>query len=215
MKVILLDEIKGKGGEGDVVEVAQGYAENFLFPKKLAVAATKGNLKQLDERRNNIAKREAVRLATANETKAAFEGKTVTVDVKVGDEGILFGSVTAAMVADAIKAQLGMDIDRKRVELGKPIKVAGAHTVAISLYREIKAEVVVLVGVTAEELAAEREAVIGARAPQRDHVRGQREHAFDHAASQADRRRRGRLPSLQEGRREDGVAEVAAGPAAE
>lgn len=71
MKVILLDEIKGKGGEGDVVEVAQGYAENFLFPKKLAVAATKGNLKQLDERRNNIAKREAVRLATANETKAA------------------------------------------------------------------------------------------------------------------------------------------------
>ena len=156
MKVILLDEIKGKGGEGDVVEVAQGYAENFLFPKKLAVAATKGNLKQLDERRNNIAKREAVRLATA-ETKAAFEGKTVTVDVKVGDEGILFGSVTAAMIADAIKAQLGMDIDRKRVELGKPIKVAGAHTVAISLYREIKAEVVVLVGVTAEELAAEAE----------------------------------------------------------
>ena len=158
MKVILLDEIKGKGGEGDVVEVAQGYAENFLFPKKLAVAATKGNLKQLDERRNNIAKREAVRLATANETKAAFEGKTVTVDVKVGDEGILFGSVTAAMIADAIKAQLGMDIDRKRVELGKPIKVAGAHTVAISLYREIKAEVVVLVGVTAEGLAAEGEA---------------------------------------------------------
>lgn len=97
MKVILLDEIKGKGGEGDVVEVAQGYAENFLFPKKLAVAATKGNLKQLDERRNNIAKREAVRLATANETKAALEGKQVTVDVKVGDEGILFGSVTAAM----------------------------------------------------------------------------------------------------------------------
>lgn len=123
MKVILLDEIKGKGGEGDVVEVAQGYAENFLFPKKLAVAATKGNLKQLDERRNNIAKREAVRLATANETKAAFEGKTVTVDVKVGDEGILFGSVTAAMIADAIKAQLGMDIDRKRVELGKPSRL--------------------------------------------------------------------------------------------
>ena len=95
--------------------------------------------------------------SNANETKAAFEGKTVTVDVKVGDEGILFGSVTAALIADAIKAQLGMDIDRKRVELGKPIKVAGAHTVAISLYREIKAEVVVLVGVTAEELAAEAE----------------------------------------------------------
>lgn len=158
MKVILLDEIKGKGGEGDVVEVAQGYAENFLFPKKLCCCRhPRATSSSLTMRRNNIAKREAVRLATANETKAAFEGKTVTVDVKVGDEGILFGSVTAAMIADAIKAQLGMDIDRKRVELGKPIKVAGAHTVAISLYREIKAEVVVLVGVTAEELAAEAE----------------------------------------------------------
>ena len=157
MKVILLEDVKGVGKKDQIVNAADGYARNFLFPKKLAVAATKGNLKQLDERRNNIAKREAVRLATANETKAAFEGKTVTVDVKVGDEGILFGSVTAAMIADAIKAQLGMDIDRKRVELGKPIKVAGAHTVAISLYREIKAEVVVLVGVTAEELAAEPE----------------------------------------------------------
>ena len=157
MKVILLKELKGRGGEGDVIEVANGYANNYLLTQGYAIKATKGNLKQLEQRKHNIAKREAVRLATANETKAAFEGKQVTVDVKVGDEGILFGSVTAAMIADAIKAQLGMDIDRKRVELGKPIKVAGAHTVAISLYREIKAEVVVLVGVTAEELAAEAE----------------------------------------------------------
>ena len=157
MKVILLSELRGKGGEGDVIDVADGFANNWLFPQKIAIRATAGNLKQLEQKRNNIAKREAVRLATANETKAALEGKQVTVDVKVGDEGILFGSVTAAMIADAIKAQLGMDIDRKRVELGKPIKVAGAHTVAISLYREIKAEVVVLVGVTAEELAAEAE----------------------------------------------------------
>ena len=157
MKVILLDEIKGKGGEGDVVEVAQGFAENYLFPKKLAVAATKGNLKQLDERRNNIAKREEVRLANAAALKESLEGKQVTVDVKVGDEGILFGSVTAAMIADAIKAQLDVEIDRKRVELGKPIKVSGAHSVDVSLYRDIKATVTVLVGVTAEELAAEAE----------------------------------------------------------
>ena len=155
MKVVLLGEIKGKGGEGDVVEVAQGYAENYLFPKKLAVAATKGNLKQLEERRNNIAKREAVRIADANKVKETLEGKQITVDVKVGDEGILFGSVTAAMIADAIKDQLGVEVDRKRVELGKPIKVAGAHEVAISLYREIRANVVVLVGITAEEAAVE------------------------------------------------------------
>lgn len=155
MKVILLDEIKGKGGEGDIVDVAQGYAENYLFPKKLAVAATKGNLKQLEERKGSIAKREDVRLEQANATKANLDGKQVSVEVKVGDEGVLFGSVTAAMVADAIKDQLGVDIDRKRVELGKPIKVAGAHTVPVSLYRDIKAEVVVLVGVTAEDLAAD------------------------------------------------------------
>ena len=157
MKVILLGEIKGKGGEGDVIDVAQGYAENYLFPKKLAVAATKGNLKQLEERRNNIAKREAVRMADANTLKETLEGKQVTVDATVGDEGILFGSVTAAMIADAIKDQLGVEIDRKRVELGKPIKVAGAHQVDVSLYREIRATVKVLVGVTAETAAEETE----------------------------------------------------------
>ena len=155
MKVVLLGEIKGKGGEGDIVDVAQGYAENYRFPKKLAVAATKGNLKQLEERRNNIEKREAVRLADATALKETLDGKQVTVDVKVGDEGVLFGSVTAAMIADAIKEQLGTEIDRKRVELGKPIKVAGAHEVTISLYRDIRTTVVVLVGVKPEELVSE------------------------------------------------------------
>ena len=157
MKVVLLGEIKGKGGEGDVVDVAQGYAENYLFPKKLAVAATKGNLKQLEERRNNIEKREAVRIADANSLKETLEGKSVVVDAKVGDEGILFGSVTSAMIVDAIKDQLGVEVDRKRVELGKAIKVAGSHEVAVSLYREIRATVTVLVGVTAEEDEEETE----------------------------------------------------------
>lgn len=163
MKVVLLGEIKGKGGEGDVIDVAQGYAENYLIPQKLAVAATKGNLKQLEERRNNIEKREAVRLADANALKAKLDGQKVAVDAKVGEEGVLFGSVTAAMIADAIKAELDVEIDRKRVELGKPIKVAGSHEVEISIYREIKASIVVLVGVEeqaeetveAEEVAAE------------------------------------------------------------
>lgn len=158
MKVVLLGEIKGKGGEGDVVDVAQGYAENYLFPKKLAVAATKGNLKQLEERRSNIEKREAVRIADANTLKETLEGKSVVVDAKVGDEGVLFGSVTSAMIADAVKAQLGVELDRKRIELGKPIKMAGSHEVAVSLYREIRATLTVLVGVTADE-EVEKEAV--------------------------------------------------------
>ena len=155
MKVILLDEIRGKGGEGDIIDVAQGYAENYLIPKKLAVAATKGNLKQLEERRKNIEKREAVRMGDATALKEQLDGKKVTVEAKVGDEGILFGSVTSQMIADAIKAQLDVEVDRKRIELGKPIKVAGAHTVSISLYREVRTSVVVLVGV--EDVAPEEE----------------------------------------------------------
>ena len=157
MKVVLLNEVRGKGGEGDVVEVAQGYAENYLIPQKLAVPATKGNLKQLDERRKNIEKREAVRLADAGALKEKLDGQQITVDAKIGDEGVLFGSVTSQMIADAIKAQLDIDVDRKRIELGKPIKVAGAHTVVISLYRDIHASVVVLVGVDSAEEEAEVE----------------------------------------------------------
>ena len=158
MKVVLLNEVRGKGGEGDVVEVAQGYAENYLIPQKLAVPATKGNLKQLDERRKNIEKREAVRLADAGALKEKLDGQQITVDAKIGEEGVLFGSVTSQMIADAVKAQLDVEIDRKRIELGKPIKVAGAHEVAISLYREIRANVVVLVGVNSADEAAEAEA---------------------------------------------------------
>ena len=155
MKVILLGEIKGKGGEGDVVDVAQGYAENYLFPKKLAVAATKGNLKQLEERRNNIEKREAVRIADANALKESIDGKSVTVDAKIGEEGQLFGSVTPAQIAEAIKAELGVEVDRKRVGRGNAIKTSGKHEVEVNFYREISATVTVLVGVTEEEPAEE------------------------------------------------------------
>ena len=108
MKVILLGELRGKGGEGDIVEVAQGYAENFLFPNKIAQPATPGNIKQLEERRHNIAKREEQRIADANATKAALDGKLVTVDARIGEEGQLFGSVTTAQIADAIEAQLNV-----------------------------------------------------------------------------------------------------------
>ena len=105
MKVILLQELKGKGGEGDVVDVAPGFANNYLLPQKLAILATKGNLKQLEQRKHNIAKREENRIADAEKMKAALEGATVKVEAKVGEEGQLFGSVTAVMVADAIKGR--------------------------------------------------------------------------------------------------------------
>ena len=146
MKVILLGELRGKGGEGDIVEVAQGYAENFLFPNKIAQPATPGNIKQLEERRHNIAKREEQRIADANATKAALDGKLVTVDARIGEEGQLFGSVTTAQIADAIEAQLNVTVDRKRISRSAAIKTAGRHNVTIELYRDIIATVVVLVG---------------------------------------------------------------------
>ena len=149
MKVILTDELRGKGGEGDIVEVAQGYAENFLFPNKMALPATPGNIKQLEERRHNIEKREAERVAAAEALKAAID------DAKIGEEGQLFGSVTPAQIAEAIKAELGVEVDRKRVGRGNAIKTSGKHEVEVNFYREISATVTVLVGVTEEEPAEE------------------------------------------------------------
>ena len=152
MKVILLQELKGKGGEGDVVDVAPGFANNYLLPQKLAILATKGNLKQLEQRKHNI---EENRIADAEKMKAALEGATVKVEAKVGEEGQLFGSVTAVMVADAIKAATDLDVDKRRLELGHAIKTAGEHEVVYGIYRDIKVSVKLLVGNVDEPAEAE------------------------------------------------------------
>ena len=163
MKVILLTEVQGKGGEGDVVEVARGFFNNYLGPQKKAVLATAGNLKQLEQRRGNIAKREEKRIADAEALKASLEGKKIFVDAKVGEEGVLFGSVTTSMIADAVLAETGVEIDRKRLDVRKAIKTAGEHTVALNIYRDIHVDLQLMVGVKAveevEEPVVEAEAV--------------------------------------------------------
>mgnify|MGYP003247679071 CR=1 FL=1 len=158
MKVILLKELKGKGGEGDVIDVAPGFANNYLLTQGYAVLATKGNLKQLEQRKHNIAKREEKRIADAEALKAQLEGIKVKVDVQVGEEGQLFGSVTTHMIADAIKEATGTEIDKRRIELNRPIKVAGIHDVSIALYREIKVVVKLQVGDVVEKTAETAEA---------------------------------------------------------
>ena len=140
MKIILLEELPGRGGEGDVIEVSRGFANNYLLRKGIAIKATDGNLKQLELRRKNIAKREEVRISNANDLKAKLESAPIVVKAKVGDEGILFGSVTAQMIVEAVKEQLELDVDRRRVDVRQAIKVVGEHAVEISLYRDIKAE---------------------------------------------------------------------------
>ena len=163
MKVILLTEVQGTGGEGDVVEVARGFFNNYLGPQKKAVLATAGNLKQLEQRRGNIAKREEKRIADAEALKASLEGKKIFVDAKVGEEGVLFGSVTTSMIADAVLAETGVEIDRKRLDVRKAIKTAGEHTVALNIYRDIHVDLQLMVGVKAveevEEAVVEAEAV--------------------------------------------------------
>ena len=163
MKVILLTEVQGKGGEGDVVKVARGFFNNYLGPQKKAVLATAGNLKQLEQRRGNIAKREEKRIADAEALKASLEGKKIFVDAKVGEEGVLFGSVTTSMIADAVLAETGVEIDRKRLDVRKAIKTAGEHTVALNIYRDIHVDLQLMVGVKAveevEEAVVEAEAV--------------------------------------------------------
>ena len=163
MKVILLTEVQGKGGEGDVVEVARGFFNNYLGPQNKAVLATAGNLKQLEQRRGNIAKREEKRIADAEALKASLEGKKIFVDAKVGEEGVLFGSVTTSMIADAVLAETGVEIDRKRLDVRKAIKTAGEHTVALNIYRDIHVDLQLMVGVKAveevEEAVVEAEAV--------------------------------------------------------
>ena len=143
MKVILLQELKGRGGEGDVVDVARGFAVNYLLPRKIAIEATSGNLKQLELRRHNIEKRESQRLGDAESLRSALDGKSVSISAKVGEEGRLFGSVTSHMVADAIADQLGVQVDRRKVETHGHIKEVGPHVVDITVYRDVKAQVTV------------------------------------------------------------------------
>lgn len=143
MKVILMQELKGRGGEGDVIEVARGFAVNYLLPRKYAIEATPGNLKQLAQRVHNIKTREETRLGDAQSFLGNLDGKNVVVEVKVGDEGRMFGSVTAPVVAEAIFAQLGVEVDRRKVETHGHLKTLGEHDIEVAIYRDVKAHLTV------------------------------------------------------------------------
>ncbi len=145
MKVILLSDVKGRGNEGDVIEVAHGFAVNFLLPRKVAVEATPGNLKQLEARKHNIRKREGERHEEAERLSASVDGKTLVMEAKAGDTGKLFGSITAGAVAEALAAQLGVDVDRRKIGVHGHIKTVGDFPVEIHLYMDVKAQIVVKV----------------------------------------------------------------------
>ncbi|MDL2224816.1 50S ribosomal protein L9 [Eubacteriales bacterium OttesenSCG-928-M02] len=177
MKVILNEDVKGTGLRGQVVEVKDGYARNFLFPKKLAQEATSGAVKQAAEWEKKEALRRKEATEAAQKQAAELDGKSVTVTAKAGEGARLFGSVTNGDIAAAMEEQLGVGIDRKNIVLEEPIRTIGDHKVEVKPYANVSFGLVVTVvpeggeaapsaqeapGEAAEEEAAVAEAVVEA-----------------------------------------------------
>ena len=141
MKVILKEDVKGKGKAGDIVNVNDGYARNFLFPKKLAVEASSSNLnaavlaKNAADHRRQVQREEA--LALGEKLKTAV----ITLKGKCGDSTRLFGSVTSQEIAEAISSQMGVEIDKKKITVDAPIKELGEYTVQLRLFPEVSVPV--------------------------------------------------------------------------
>lgn len=145
MKVILLQDVKKIGSKGEVIKVAEGYARNFLFPRKLAVEATEGHLKDLEQKKASEVRKKAQLHEEAKQLAEKLEALSVKITTKVGEGGRLFGSITSKDIADAIKLQHKIDIDKKKIILDNPVKSLGTYTVAIKLHPEIQAKVTVQV----------------------------------------------------------------------
>ena len=139
MKLILTHEVTGLGGPGEVVEVKDGYGRNYLVPRGLAIAWTKGGEKQIATIKRARDVREIADLGRADEVKSQLESLSVKLPVRAGEGGRLFGSVTVADIVAAVSRAGGPQIDKRRVELGAPIKTVGAHRVTVKLHPEVSA----------------------------------------------------------------------------
>ena len=144
MQVILITDVKSLGKKGTIVNVNDSYARNYIIPRKLGVEATKANLNDLKLQNANTEKLEAARLANARDMKAAIDGRTVSIAIKSGTDGKLFGSVTGKEVADAIDSAFSVSIDKKKIVMD-PIKTTGEHQITIKLHKDVTASVTVKV----------------------------------------------------------------------
>ncbi len=149
MQVVLLEDVKALGKKGDIVKVSDGYARNYILPKKLGVEATPKNLNELKLKKANEQKIAAAELADAKALAEKISECSVTLTMKAGNGGKAFGSVSAKEIAAAAKSQLGMDIDKKKLILDEPIKTFGTHEVPLKLHRDVTA--VLKVNVEAEK----------------------------------------------------------------
>lgn len=140
MKVIFLKDVKNKGKQGEVKEVASGYAHNFLFKKGLAEEANAVNLKKLDRQQEEVRQQEKEELQAAKDLKAELEGKEVEVKTKAGEDGRLFGSVSSKQVIEAYQKQHDLKLDKRKLNMPEPFKSLGYHKVTIKLHNEVEAE---------------------------------------------------------------------------
>lgn len=140
MKVILLEDVKALGKKGEVVNASDGYARNMLIPKKLAVPATDGNMKDLEAKKRGQARQAAEILKAAEELKSEIEKKEVDVFIKVGNGGKTFGSVSAKEIAEAAKKQIGIEIDKKKLVLDSQIRELGTTEVDLRLHPQVTAK---------------------------------------------------------------------------
>lgn len=144
MQIILQEDVEKLGNRGEVVTVAPGYARNFLLPRKLAIEATPGKLKQLERIRGALAKKTATELESAQKQAELLNGVSVKFMRKTGEKDQLFGSVTSADVAEALAAQ-GFQIDKRHVQIADPIKTLGEHSVLVKVFRDVTATVKAIV----------------------------------------------------------------------
>ena len=144
-EVILMDDVDGLGDTGEIVRVADGYARNYLLPRKLATAVTPGARRQVEKRKIAAEAKRASLRGDAEQLAAKIAAATVTIKVKTGIDGKLFGSVTTADVVEALKKQSSIEIQRKQVDVTHAIKDLGDHTIPVRLYKDVKADLKVSV----------------------------------------------------------------------
>jgi large subunit ribosomal protein L9 len=139
VRVVLRDDVENLGQKGDLVDVADGYARNYLVPRGLALKASSGSQKQADAMRRNREARDSRDREAAQALAAQFEGRTITIKARAGAEGKLFGSVTSVDVADAVQKQTGAEIDRRKIHLDEPLKELGGVDLQVRLHTDVLA----------------------------------------------------------------------------
>jgi large subunit ribosomal protein L9 len=157
-EVILTHNIVGLGGESDQVKVAAGYARNYLFPQRLAIPLSAGNKRRLEALRQRRAEREAHEFNTMTELAKSLTKLVCVVKVKAGEDGKMFGTVTAGMIADELKHQFDVSLDKRKIHVDHPIKTLGEHEVQLNLHAEVKGTLKVRVESTTPVAAASAEA---------------------------------------------------------